>query len=707
MQITLFRITTQGWRSLPALCLLLGAQTACAAETPEPLAISLKLGEMADYGASPWYTEDIALGENRLKMALDSGANFIWATSDRCHSVACGHHNQVDTSQAGFVWVDPPPISTPRSFGPWGTMMTETGQVAFTTVGADSLPMKFFASVDYAGNKFEYLAWDGGIGFPATTPTPSPDPKANSSFYFGELYSSGVLAAPTFSMVTETTLGEGIVYLGGDYRELFLPDTEVVLEPNRVNLIDYIWGTDLYSFELGGQTIHALTHARFYLDSGSSRFKGDQAYVGPILEALYALQVGNERIFDKVMDDGGNWVSLVYANGKGPDDYAGILPDISLTMGQSCGGNAGQSALITLTPQQYSYQVQVGDRAGSWAPAFGVLNGVGGLLVGSTFMDRFYTRFTYQDDGNNNLTQGNMYLYLKSGGSGPAAMSCVATPHPLQGVWFNSYCSQVSLDVAENGSVTGTYTSHTGSTGSSAVVGWVGDAAPGASGEGMMGTPLALGIQWRLINLPASQADGSWHWVSNFSGQLHPAQIVSENGQQPYVLNQTMEVMNGLVATATVDGLTNTVPKMWPETLSFGRIPPAYCEWVEPPTPVPFSGNAVDNVSGRWNSETGDRLQLEANILQGTVSGNATIGGENYTVAGLVDAIAADGKMVVAEQGLTLVLHSDTGGVLSMAGGVNLQDTRAMSLWVDRLTSTTWTYRFMESQYDKVTWRRQ
>ncbi|MCW8918286.1 MAG: A1 family peptidase [Gammaproteobacteria bacterium] len=689
-----------------ALAFLLAASPlAFSAESSSPLALLLQQGAIADYGASPWYTETITLGNSSMKLALDSGANFIWATSDLCTTDACNNHQKVSTTQTGFSWIDQ--TTSVRSFGPWGSMTTETGSVTFNTTGTTGMSMDLFASTNYSGGQFKYLAWGGGIGFPST----SSGLEQGSSFYFANLYHSGAISQPSFSLVTEPTTGYGFMLLGGDDPALYKPETRIELKPNTTGQIDYIWGTDLYSFDVGSQSIPALTNARFYLDSGSSLFKGDEIYITPILQQLVALtDKSGKLIFDKVYDADKKWVSLVYANGQGPGHYTGMLPDITLTLGQSCAGSSGQSAQITLSPAQYSYLVAEGDRAGSWVPAFSVLNGVGGLLVGSTFMDLLYTNFNYVDNGTGTLTQGNMYLYQKSTGSSPAQMSCVATPHPIEGTWVNSYCSQVTLALTPDNSIIGTYTSYTGSTGSSNVVGWLSGSPVNVNHQQLPvnpeGTPIALGIQWRLINDPVSAADGSWHWVSNFSGQFHPQQIVREGGQQDYQLNQTLEVTNGLLATATVAGLTSKVPQMWPQTLTFGRIPPPYCEAVTPPPAIPFSGTATDNISGTWRSASGAMLTLIADIASGNVFGNYASGTQTYDVIGLVDAITATPGSTLVEQGLALAIRNTTGDVFSMSGGVNLAATNTMTLWVDDLTVTTWTDRFMQSDYDKTTWSR-
>ena len=126
---------------------LIYSTTACS----QTLELPMSKGPIGDYGASPWYVRNVSLGASPMSLAFDTGANFIWATSDQCNTTACNQHAKVNTSQAGFKWIDKTPQS--RSFGLWGTMTTWTGEVAFNFPGI-SFPISepFFASVDYTGN---------------------------------------------------------------------------------------------------------------------------------------------------------------------------------------------------------------------------------------------------------------------------------------------------------------------------------------------------------------------------------------------------------------------------------------------------------------------------------------------------------------------------------------------------------------------------
>ena len=381
--------------------------------------MDLKLGSIADYGASPWYTEDIRIGASELKLALDNGADFIWATSDQCVTPACNAHSKVDTSQTAFRWLNKTPAT--RSFGSWGDMTTWTGSVPFST-SAGALPaLAFFASVDYRGNQFQYLAWDGGIGLPAR----SDRTTAPSAFFPKMLMDAGYIAKPVFSNVTNPGGKSGKFVFGGVNEAYMSAGTATTLPPKPEQMTDDVWGTELHSLSVGDKAIHKLDGAVFFLDTGSSRFKGDGIYVLPILTELirYKDSSGN-AIFEKVLKGDGEWAGLAYASGT-PSDYEN-LPAITLRLGTDCGNRAGERAVVTLSPSQYSYRVEVGDRAGRWVVAFRILEKIGGLLVGSTFLDLFYTSYEYEIDDKGNYTQGNMRLYGKSPdfGPGPAKYEC-------------------------------------------------------------------------------------------------------------------------------------------------------------------------------------------------------------------------------------------------------------------------------------------
>ncbi len=113
---------------------------------------------------------------------------------------------------------------------------------------------------------------------------------------------------------------------------------------------------------------------------------------------------------------------------RSPADYPGILPDFTLTMGQSCAGHEASAAKISLNSTQYSYFVEEGPLKGNWVIAFTVLDGIGGLLVGSTFTDLLFTKFSYATENENVLRQDDMFLFQKIAGEKPASLTCVSLP---------------------------------------------------------------------------------------------------------------------------------------------------------------------------------------------------------------------------------------------------------------------------------------
>ena len=388
------------------------------------IVINLYKGLFADYGATPWYTNGLSVGTSPMRFALDTGTNLLWATSDQCNTAACGVHQRVDTSQPEFSWVQQPQPPKEVSFGPWGSMGVWIGKAPFTLASPSlSTPLTFFASVNYEGEKFKLLAWGGGIGFPSESTS-----VTDTDFYFKALVDSGAVS-PMFSIYTNLNLGSGAFILGAPDTSKYDPSTAVRLPPKKNSNPDlaYLWGTLLTNAQVGDTSLPALQNQIFYLDTGSSRFKGDGTYVYPILNQLltYKDSEGND-IFKKYYEpvDGKlTWTGLAYASGE-PTDHPN-LPDLSLTIGDTCGTEQGKQLKISLSPQQYSYQVEFGERQYEWVVAVHRLDGVGGLLVGSTLMDLVYTTFVYNRSSDGTLSQGNMTLFRKNAGPQPSGYQCL------------------------------------------------------------------------------------------------------------------------------------------------------------------------------------------------------------------------------------------------------------------------------------------
>lgn len=392
----------------------------------DELRMSLKRGSLADYGATPWFTADVTMGTSPMQFALDTGTNLFWATLDKCQTEACMNHPRVNTSQPDFKIIENPNYPKTVNFGPWGTMKVDLAEVPVNLTSKSLGAMRFDGSINYQGDKFKYLAWGGGIGLPSESSTVSPD----ISNFFQALYKTGSLTMAAISFFTDANHYTGTVILGGDDPTLYDAGTLVEL-PAKKSLspdLSYLWGTNLIRGYVGAKEITELASKIFYLDSGSSRFKGGSEYINPILEQLltYKDSDGNPifEYYDYQADIG--YTGIKYANNKSPLDYQGILPDFSLVIGTTCNAQAGQSAKISLSPAQYSYKVEAGEWFGEWVAAFHVLKDVDGLLVGSTFMDLVYTRFSFNVSSDQTLSQGTTAIYKTTTGEQPSGYECLS-----------------------------------------------------------------------------------------------------------------------------------------------------------------------------------------------------------------------------------------------------------------------------------------
>ncbi|MEM6746344.1 MAG: pepsin-like aspartic protease [Pseudomonadota bacterium] len=391
-----------------------------AAHAQTTMNVSLQRGLLADYGASPWFTDEFSMGTSPMKFVFDTGTDLFWATTDVCTTVACQAQTSIDTSQPDFVFTGDP---TTADFGPWGVMDVRPAEI-YLARGSSTLidPVEFTGSINYDGEKFQYLAWGGGIGLP------SESDDSTGTNVFEALYRNGTILDLKFAFYTDAVSGTGTLVLGGDDPTQYDPSVSVLLPAKKSSSagLDYLWGTQLNEASLGSQSFSGLTGGMFYVDSGSSRFKGGSAFIQPILDQFYAIvDSSGNPIFEYYADSGTDYTGLVYANGKSPSDYPTLLPDFTLNLGSSCSGDTSKEGEISLSADQYSYYVDEGDRKDQWVLAFHILEGVDGLLVGSTFMDLVATTFEFVDTGTE-LSQGNMTVYKKASGQQPASLSCVS-----------------------------------------------------------------------------------------------------------------------------------------------------------------------------------------------------------------------------------------------------------------------------------------
>ncbi len=389
----------------------------------ESMILGLKRGIMADYGATPWYTDNLIMGTSEMNFTLDTGTTLFWATTTECTNVACEAHPRVDVNQSGYEPIPAPGYPKTVSFGPWGSMQVKLAEIALNgAAGEDIEKVDFAASYQYSGSKFQYLSWGGGIGFPSET---SQVDKYQTSF-MRDLVKKGL--DPLFSVTTDFG-GLGEFWIGAESPKR-VEETMVRLPAKKSTLpgLGYLWGTNLIAAKLGETYFPNVSNSLLFLDTGSSRFKARSQSILPILNEFLKYTYEGEPIFTKIIEEG-QFVGLQYANGKNPTDYQGILPEFTLNIGDMCKGKEAQSLVAGLSPLQYSYYVQEGDRAESWVLAFHILEGVDGLLVGSTFLDNVVATFEHVKGTGDDLSQGDMYLYQKSSGTNLATYKCAFMAH--------------------------------------------------------------------------------------------------------------------------------------------------------------------------------------------------------------------------------------------------------------------------------------
>lgn len=388
------------------------------------ITLNLSMGLVADYGATPWRTSDIKFGDSQMNLALDTGTKLLWATVSDCGTEACKVHRRIDTGQADFQYISDPAYPKTVDFGAWGKMTVKLGSIPIL-IGNENptnVPIKFNASIDYSGSKFQYLAWGGGIGFPSDTTFDDVEIES----LIKQLYYSYNLPSPEFSVRTDKNSKTGNFYIGYLDSDAFSKVYSILTPKTSADPeLAYLWGTELQLARLGSVPFPDLLNSVMYLDTGSSRFKAEAKSIKPILDALLAYTDANgNKIFEPYKDGTSNqpYTGVKFRNNKGPSDFPNVLPDFEFAFPDNCNGQ-NTMTVYSLSPEQYSYQVQAGDRKGEWVAAFHILEGIPGLLVGSTFLDLVVTQFTYlpfEDD----LVQGDITLYQKAKGEVPYKVTC-------------------------------------------------------------------------------------------------------------------------------------------------------------------------------------------------------------------------------------------------------------------------------------------
>ncbi len=348
----------------------------------------LRAGPYQNNGATQWYAEvPIGAAGQSMKMALDTGSNFIWLTSTLCGSSGCRHYGEGQFNPAAsssFRWVNQTQQSV--SFGPWGTMTVELGQdylgmpddVA-SLVSNPYTPL--YLSTAYSGDQFVQLDWDGGLGLPAG----SAYADQNTPPVFATLLDMGLVdaAMPYMSFVTDRKSGQGLAWLGGYDSAAFDAASGIFMRWSPYTAfegVEYLWITSLEQMRVGDQLV--ASNVLFALDTGSSQFKGDDQ----IMNTTLALVSGAAR------------------------------PDVRFVLGNHADGSVGE---LVVPPEVYEVTIQAGPQAGQTLPQFNPLGLTDLVLVGSALMDHLYTIFEYTVtvvDGKHVLSPAGMWLFNKVGG---------------------------------------------------------------------------------------------------------------------------------------------------------------------------------------------------------------------------------------------------------------------------------------------------
>jgi saccharopepsin len=335
-------------------------RTLPAVPTGKTLTVPLTAGLYQNNGASQWFANmELGTPGQPLRFAIDSGSNFIWTTSSLCPPTSCHHSGGgefVYQDSSTFEWIDQKQITV--DFGPWGSMVVETGKDIFELIAGASLDLKAFLSASYYGLQFDQLDWDGGIGMPSG----SIDADPRVSFLIPQLMNAGLMdpQLPYVSFSTDQTTGEGTVLFSGvdldaidPYSAVFLPWTPYTTLPG----VTYIWSTPLYQYIVGTDVV--ATNQQFALDSGSSQFKGD----------------------DNIMN---TTLQLVDTTPQ---------PNVTLVLGVTLDG---VPANVVVPPDVYMVEIEGGPDKGRTLPQFNPLGLTGLVLVGSVLMDQLYTVYEYQ-----------------------------------------------------------------------------------------------------------------------------------------------------------------------------------------------------------------------------------------------------------------------------------------------------------------------
>lgn len=233
--------------------------------------------------------------------------------------------------------------------------------------------------------------------------------------------------------------------------------------------------------------------------------------------------------------------------------------------------------------------------------------------------------------------------------------------HLINGMWQNSYGSQMRVEVQQNGLLIGDYISSTGSSGRYLIIGYVSANEPTSS----LGQGIALSIYWRSVD--PSTPDDSWHWVSTYCGQLQA--------------DLQMEVINSLVASCQFEQISSAD---YIDKLSFKKIQSTVDLQ---PLLINATDSHQDQINGIW-CDPSNALCLELQVTNpelGIVSGFANFQQQRFPIYGFTDTDSSGLALQSLSVSGRLTAHKQP---ISISGTLDIANKQLnVSAWIANSTA--------------------
>lgn len=383
---------------LPILSIVLFIGCIPQIEDDKLLVIPLKKGIAKNNGATPWYAEfyigtsevdSVNQNGQLVKLIMDSGTENTWITSSDCNTTPCNHHNKFN-NKISISYHSVESNIKASNLGPWGDFHYILGKdqwnlFAFRSYNQKRLEniyvknmvfmeaVKLIDGIDPDGTRntnWDDLVQEGSLAIPSQYGV------GKSTQLLALLNEQGKVSRKIVSYITWRDLNCGEVIFGGIDRSLIKKNTleyfPVICKTCRKPDQEYLWTVPLTTITIDGRPMDLPDSVVFAFDSGSSRFKGDNA----IMNAIIAI----------ITDNGSKPVFV---------DEKGLLenyPEFTISLKNT----DGQTVSYNLRPEQYFQKFPDGwQLAFHPFPASSHSGSEHVILAGSVFMDHYYTVFDY------------------------------------------------------------------------------------------------------------------------------------------------------------------------------------------------------------------------------------------------------------------------------------------------------------------------